>query len=388
MAADVTLYGLVDLGLNYQNQNNDGDDDVNSFQMKSGQNAGSRFGLKGSEDLGNGLKAGFVLENGFDADDGTFDSNGDDKMFGREAQVYVSGAFGTLSMGRVGALSSGVGSYHMGWYNPFSTGWSTAGSKSLFGLGSRGRMDNTVTYVTPSFAGFTVSAQYSFNTKGQEAEGNERNNNRYAGLGVKYVAGDFATSLVVDTVLNKNSASNSEDSLGVTWGASYDFGVAKVFGQAQYGKNDNNFGYALNSDDEGTKAKADTQYANDYFKLVSDEGLKGYSLALGLTAPVAGGTVYAVANYLDVETESKLTYEGAVAGDYAGDEYSFDVDKVEGKRWGIAAGYSYPFSKRTYVYGYAAYNEMKYEYEATVQKVSGDWKEKTTEVGLGLVHKF
>ena len=63
-AADVTLYGKADLGLHYTYNKVDGQDAVNSFDMKSGQNAGSRFGLKGTEDLGNGTKVGFILENG------------------------------------------------------------------------------------------------------------------------------------------------------------------------------------------------------------------------------------------------------------------------------------------------------------------------------------
>lgn len=80
-AADVTLYGKADLGLHYTYNKVDGQDAVNSFDMKSGQNAGSRFGLKGTEDLGNGTKVGFILENGFNADDGTMGQ--DSRLFGR-----------------------------------------------------------------------------------------------------------------------------------------------------------------------------------------------------------------------------------------------------------------------------------------------------------------
>ena len=69
MAADVTLYGKIDLGLQYQHLDN-GTTTTDQFKEASGQNSGSRFGLKGTEDLGNGMKVGFVLENGFSADDG------------------------------------------------------------------------------------------------------------------------------------------------------------------------------------------------------------------------------------------------------------------------------------------------------------------------------
>lgn len=160
-AADVTLYGKADLGLHYTYNKVDGQDAVNSFDMKSGQNAGSRFGLKGTEDLGNGTKVGFILENGFNADDGTMGQ--DSRLFGREANLFVTGDFGTLSMGRVGALSSGMGSYNVVYgYAAFGTGWGDyAGAKSQFNLADRDRMDNTVTYVTPNFAGVKVYAQYS-----------------------------------------------------------------------------------------------------------------------------------------------------------------------------------------------------------------------------------
>ena len=378
-AADVTLYGKVDLGLHYSYDKVDGQDAVNTFNMQSGQNSGSRFGLKGTEDLGNGVKVGFILGNGFNADDGTMGQG--NRLFGREANLFVTGDFGTLSMGRVGALSSGMGSYNVVYgYAAFGTGWGDyAGAKSEFNLADRDRMNNTVTYVTPTFAGFKAYAQYSFESKDQETPGNERQNQRYAGLGVKYDLGSFSTGLVVDTVLNKYASTNTEDSLGVTWGASYDFGVAKVYGMAQYGKNENKLGgysTSLLNNDDGK---------GNSVKVLSDEGLEGYALTLGVTAPVAGGTVFAQANYTDGQASSdavaKITLGVASAN------VNFDADVT---RWGIAAGYSYPFSKRTYVYTYAAYNEGKADLTSKLgtNETSFTQKEKNGEFGLGLVHSF
>lgn len=87
MAADVQIYGRIDTGFRYQNVDYDvaGVSDASSFEMVSGNYSGSRVGIKGSEDLGNGLTVGFVLENGFDSDDGSFDSN--EEIFGREAML-------------------------------------------------------------------------------------------------------------------------------------------------------------------------------------------------------------------------------------------------------------------------------------------------------------
>lgn len=82
MAADVQLYGIVDTGLGYSHLDYDGfADDEDSFEIKSGQASDSRFGFKGTEELGNGLTVGFILENGIDSDTGADTTN----FFNREA---------------------------------------------------------------------------------------------------------------------------------------------------------------------------------------------------------------------------------------------------------------------------------------------------------------
>ena len=118
-----------------------------------------------------------------------------------------------------------------------------------------------------------------------------------ASLGLKYDLGAFSTGLVVDTVMNKGTDANSEDSLGVSWGASYDFGVAKVLGIAQYGQNENKLGGFVGADawisvGEGT--------------VTAEEGMKGYAVALGVAAPVFGGTAFAQVNYVDGESEGVI----------------------------------------------------------------------------------
>ena len=91
MAADVTVYGIVDVGVKYVHS--DPDDSTkattDSFTMAAGNQSGNRFGLKGVEDLGNGYKVGFKLENGVSTDDGTLGQDG--RLFGREAALTVYG---------------------------------------------------------------------------------------------------------------------------------------------------------------------------------------------------------------------------------------------------------------------------------------------------------
>ena len=390
MAADVTLYGVIDTGLHYNNTKVTGESAVNTFDMKSGVSAGNRWGLKGAEDLGNGYKVGFVLENGFSEDDGTLGNGG--RLFGREANLYVASDFGTLSFGRVGALTSGCGSYDQMKYTPFATGWGNTATKANFMIGDRDRMDNTVTYVTPEFAGFKVLAQYSFNRDGQETSGNERQNDRYAALGAAYKNGAFQSAWVVDTVMHDYDSLNQKDSLGVTLGASYDFEVVKLFAMAQYGEHENAFGNKTSVLNEGTKlAKAGT-YEADYVKVLSDKGWKGYGVSLGMTAPVFGGTVLAQANYLDAKA-SDVNVEYADEGDVVSAAAAADkkfanegtLDKLKAQNWGVALGYTYPFSKRTNVYTYVSYAELKVK---AVAEDSETAKSKQTEFGFGLKHTF
>ena len=248
-AADVTLYGLVDYGFQYKHVDETVNDAVDTFQMKSGMNSGSRFGLKGSEDLGNGWKVGFVLENGFDADDGTFDSNGDDKIFGREAQLYVQSAYGTLSFGRVGMLASANGSYGLlGMVSPFSSGWGDQTGVKFVTGGLWGRVDNAVTYVTPDFAGFKIYGQYTFKMDNSEKdiygdaydEGSAKVSKYYA-LAATYSNGPLNLVLLGDVydwgnveLTTRKWSKSIGNGYTATFGGSYDFGLMKLYADVNY----------------------------------------------------------------------------------------------------------------------------------------------------------
>ena len=389
MAADFTISGRIDTGFNYHKGEVTGEEDVESFSMKSGQYSGSRVTIKGSEDLGNGMKAGFVLENGFNGDDGTMGQGG--KLFGREAIVYLEGDFGHFSMGRVGALAAGVGSYSFVYnFLPYGTGWGDyAGNKGEFMLGDRDRFNNTITYRSPEFAGVQVFAQYSLDADGQE-EAQSGKNKRYAALGATYDLGAFSTGLVVDTIMNgrEDDAKNTEDSLGISWGASYDFGVTKPMILVQYGKNENQ----LAGFDSTMFNWTDSTGAG---RLVSNEGLKGFAIGLGAITPLFGGNLYTTVQYADGEFDGDVLSE---------ETKNFDADKKpvwtgadqlrttgDVQRWGVTIGYDYPLSKRTKVYAFAAYNEG--EFKATDTNANGTVEsykdeEKDTEFGFGMIHYF
>ena len=100
-AAHVTLDGNVDAGVNYQYQKIDGQASTHQFTQYSAGYGANKIRLTGSEDLGNGLTAGFRLENGFAIDQGTLGQNG--RLFGRQATAFLRGNFGEIAAGRMGA---------------------------------------------------------------------------------------------------------------------------------------------------------------------------------------------------------------------------------------------------------------------------------------------
>ena len=367
LAADVQLYGIVDLGLQYVHADKDvaNQDATDTFTMATGGQSGSRFGIKGTEDLGNGLEVGFVLENGFDADTGSLGNNG--RLFGRESQAFLRGSFGELSFGRVGQLTSGNGTYGItGNLSPFGTSWSGVGAVegSTFMVGYS-RTDNTITYKTPSFAGVNVYAQYSsdMNTKLDGMTENKGNSNRYAALGATYGNGALKLVGVVDWYNWDSSATAAhgiadiDDGYTVTLGGSYDFEVVKAYLGAQY------------FDNMLPQTGKDKGVDKDGYGFVSAAGLKqaeGYAVMAGVDAPVWGGKAMFAVGY--AYAESALN----------------DVEKdAEFTRWGVSAGYDYALSKRTNLYTVLAYlQDSKEGYTA----VDSD----PYQIGftVGLRHKF
>ncbi|SAL04888.1 porin protein [Caballeronia calidae] len=159
--SSVTLYGIVDDSLVYQSSQTNLAKTTpgrHNIKMASGIWAGSRFGLKGAEDLGGGTKAIFQLESGFDINSGGQQFS--NAMFGRQAWVGVTnGAYGTLTLGRQ------YTSYYtlLSPYSPTNwlTGYFGAHPGDVDGLDTIYRANNSVVYTSPKMYGFTVSGSYS-----------------------------------------------------------------------------------------------------------------------------------------------------------------------------------------------------------------------------------
>lgn len=359
LAADVQLYGLVDLGLNWTQVDN-GKTTTDSFGMGSGQNSGSRFGLKGTEDLGNGYKVGFNLENSFKADDGALDKGS--RLFHRESLLFVQTPFGEISAGRTGALDAGTGRYNLmgSGATAIGTGWDKVGASTAVLLGTGSRMDNTLTYKSPKMVGFTVLAQASLkkdNTSKTDGEEGSSDAERYYGLGVTYGVGAFNTGLVVSqadygrAAVNGNNPQNDDDMLTVSGFVNYDFGMIKPMFAAQY--------WDGGKDYDGAASVNITSDKKNY-------ATKGYGLVVGATAPVVGGTLKVTAGWNDYETLFETAQDG----------------NGEGNNFMVGVGYEYPLSKRTFVYTAAGYSEKKVEWKTEEDKT------KTSEVMFGMVHKF
>lgn len=404
LAADVTLYGKVDLGLNYTHTDVDGVSSDN-WGMKSGQNSGSRFGIKGTEQISDGLTVGFQLENGFDADDGRFKYGNDDgeRMFGREARLFVQTDFGELGFGRMGGLDSGSGSYDIfgGNAGVFGTGWSGIGSDSVIFMGMSSRYDNMITYKSPTFGGVTVYAQASLKQDSSK-DGDEASSkaDRYYAIGATGKWGALSSGIVAsmydyarndnkfgsytitadgpgygDVTTKDDVKSVSTDDDGYALGAfvAYDFSVTKVTLGAQYfdgvqqsrGSSEGTLAFSPNYWEDGSMKFEGSKLSYTYGS--QSAGAKGYGVMLGAVTPLGAGSLYTSIGYRDSEN--------------ADEKIGGQLDETV---YQVGVGYTYPLSKRTYLYTAAGYTQEELDKGGSTDTV----KTKTTEVVAGIVHNF
>lgn len=297
-SAQVTLYGKIDAGLEYKDVGG-----TTTTKIQSSQFSGSRWGMKGSEDLGGGLSANFILEGGFSVDTGITGqtsgtgmaaaAGGASRIFGRTAQVGLSGAFGTVTLGRsytptdnvlwmtdpMGATGAGAGPM----YAVF------AGTGTYDTLGN-GRQNNSVSYSIPSMSG--LNAQLMFAPDESDAAGH-----RYVGANLSYAAGPLTAAAAWE---NTTATGASTSTTGWLAGVAYDLGAFKLGGELM----------------GGTTA--------------ADSATTGWYL--GASTPMGAATLSA--GYANAKVTSSAA-TGSV--------------ETKSNAWGINAVYS--LSKRTNVYG-------------------------------------
>ena len=245
--SSVTLYGVADVFVGSAKTEVGGAGLRQNVVNTSGIN-GSRWGLRGSEDLGGGMKAIFTLESGFNLDNGSSAQGG--QLFGRQAFVGLESGFGTVSLGRqYSAYDALHGATNMNGdaftFNAASGTLNVNGASpaSNIGVSANGmadytsRVNNSIAYTSPSFSGFSGAVVYSFgenkNTVGN-VNGDATDN---ASVHIKYANGPLLVGYayqqekqaVVGGVQDKNKYN--------LVGATYDFGVVKLNGSYNQAKN-------------------------------------------------------------------------------------------------------------------------------------------------------
>jgi len=352
----VTLYGLIDTGIVYQ-RGKVGTDDANRglyegdyksrVGMGDGMRNGSRWGLRGTEDLGNGVAANFVLESGFSSRDGDQSQGG--RLFGRQATIGLSHVdAGSIDLGR----QTNIASRYFESIDPFSLDFMTANMGTAFSAANTVRYDNSVVYQTPNWGGFQggVGYAFSFDDVGGPTGFEEDENNRAVTAGLRYSGGPLEVALTYDRQFLAPSQPQPEQ-----WiiGAAYDLEVVKL--ALAYGRSKDGVISGQDYDLMGGRLNTNTTAhgVGDTNGRFSWDGLRINSYMLGLTVPLGASKVYASWQRADPNKGME----------------NLDV---------YSLGYSYDLSKRTNLYAFGAYTDG-------AAFVEGD---KMLTVGVGLQHRF
>jgi predicted porin len=204
--SEVNVYGIVDAGLVRES----GAPKGAVTNLSSGVASGSRLGFRGSESLGGGMKASFVLENGFNADTGASGQGG--LLFGRQAYVGLGGAFGLLTLGR----------QYSPYYKALRDVGDPFGAVNLAGragniMATNTRVDNTVEYVTPTASGWQADLAY---VAGESAAGSA--GNRALSGALAYGRGPLRVQWAAHQLNNATATDHANNTL---LAASYDAGA-------------------------------------------------------------------------------------------------------------------------------------------------------------------
>ncbi|RQR68353.1 MULTISPECIES: porin [unclassified Burkholderia] len=324
--SSVTLYGLIDEGIDYTN--NVGGKHV--YELQSGFVQGSRWGLRGTEDLGGGLSAIFKIESGFNVNNGKLGQGG--LGFGRQAYVGLANdRYGTLTFGRqydsvVDYLAQTTANGNWAGYM-FSHPYDNDNTDNTF------RVNNTVKYASPEIAGFQFGGTYSF------SNGTEFANNRQYSVGAQYTNGGLLVAAAYLQADNPSATSSG----AINNGGDENF-LAKrlrVFG----GGINYTFG----------PATAGFAYTNSYLNQPQST-----TYISGSILPVVG-TLNSL-RFQNFEVNFKYQFTPAL---YAGAAYTFTTENfnassgnAEPKVHQVGLMADYNLSKRTDIYVQGAYQHV------------------------------
>jgi predicted porin len=355
--AQVTVYGIVDAGYSStETKVSNGNKTEASTFGAAGQQSGSRLGVRGEEDLGGGMKAGFLYELGVDPTVST----GFADMSNRQAFVSLSGGFGEVRLGRQYTGYFGVNA-------GYDAGGTVSGAGYLPASNQYGdwvasiRANDVVRYQTPSMNGFTASVAFADDsTKTTSVAGVVSTNVESGGqtLTGQYVAGPLSamvswSSAELTTITPASSTTSTTQTVGgvgvvttvaavntkvsqdrLNLGVSYNLGMLSI--HLTHNQRENDDKQATNADSDLT----DT--------------------TIGLKVPVGAATIWASTG------EGELKNKGASTGTTDYSAYQLGV--------------SYALSKRTNVYAFMGEDEGKVKSTGV----------KTTNEGMyfGVRHQF
>jgi len=357
--SSVTLYGVVDGGLRYQQVSRNNLEGVNNMGVAYGQQSGNRFGMKGVESLGNGNNAIFMIESGFDLGNGMGQQGG--RLFGRQSWMGVqNNAWGEVRLGRMVSLTT---DYLVNAVDPFGAGFGQLNMGNAFTSGNTLRLDNVLMYKTPTYSGFQAGLGYSFAT-GLTSNGGTTgygfatsNNSRQVTVGVKYANGPIYAAASYEKAYAANTSTQNGNSVNsANIAGSYDFKVVKL--AAGFGVTRD--GFWAGSAAGGTGATIATGPNSQTSALVFAPSTSFNAYIVGATVPVnAVSRVLLSWTMIAPDGNTKTLYSAT-------------------NQQSLGLGYTYDFTKRTNLYTYVG-QVTNY---ATVDTA------KSTVVGLGMRHQF
>lgn len=368
----VQLYGLVDAGIGYsQTKVSYGDSWVKTrdIGLVDGLGGTNNWGLKGTEDLGNGTSAIFQLESGFSL--GTGHSLSEGTLFDRRALVGLSGAdWGTLTLGRQFNIADDL----LSPLDPFGTNFGQAGvTGGAFGDSVSANMSDAIRYMSPSWSGFQFGLGFAGRNQKTEysnATGRsvDRNTSNWITTGLAYTNGPLAIAATYDRFRTDITlGDNSEKSTTHMWnvGATYDFSVVKahlLYGQTRGA-------LPATGLSPGLVRSIDNALADDGFASVLS-GTGGYrqqAWLAGLSIPV-GEAGHVMMSYQGNRVKNADTV----------------FDNARGTLHIGSLGYSQDLSKRTMLYAVASYGSGSIRFDGLEDKV----KLKSTLIAAGMQHRF
>ena len=357
----VTLYGIIDLGIEYDRVRQEafsgglpqGPLNQSFLGIANGVQSGSRFGLRGNEDLGGGLGVNFVLEGGFNPGQGTSGQGG--RLFGRQSTLGMTlRDVGRLDVGRQINLAS---NYFLS-IDPFQEGFGQANIGSSFGSTNTARYGNMLLLQLTPVSGLTLGAGYSFSTGLSAIYAGEQDcistfscpatsggynfisnqNMRAITLGAQYKRGPLDLVVTYDKIYGDASQPNSTVSPSF-WvlGGAYDFKVLKLslaVGQAQNG--------FANGQAQGTGATSGSALTSTSWTpgaMLFLPGARANSYLVGITAALTS-QVTLLASWQMMQPQGILTSDS-----------QFKVQQI------LSAALTQQLSVRTNLYTYASYGQ-------------------------------